>query len=208
MFVRQTTPSRDASATTHTGPHRCRRETSGLLDRLVLVSQERHLVGGHGHQYVWSQPALAVSSSLLTLLGTSAQWSSGRVSFVCILTYRQLYLTRSLACSRQLCRVHIRAAHLGHAARRFVCLDRVRRGLALLFDTMADAICRAVLASFFLNERLGRIGVAGCSLCLVGTVIIILHAPEDKEVNTIDEMLDYALRPGAQSQCLMMCRRC
>ena len=73
---------------------------------------------------------------------------------------------------------------------------------------MADAICRAVLASFFLNERLGRIGVAGCSLCLVGTVIIILHAPEDKEVNTIDEMLDYALRPGAQSQCLMMCRRC
>jgi drug/metabolite transporter (DMT)-like permease len=54
----------------------------------------------------------------------------------------------------------------------------------------------AVLASFFLGEKLGRIGIAGCSLCLVGSVIIILHAPEDKVVETVDEILEYALQPG------------
>ena len=57
----------------------------------------------------------------------------------------------------------------------------------------------AVLASFFLNEQLGRIGRAGCSLCLVGSIIIVLHAPEDKELQTVDEMLQYALQPGQYS---------
>lgn len=55
---------------------------------------------------------------------------------------------------------------------------------------------RAVLASFFLKEQLGRIGIAGCSLCLVGSIIIVLHAPEDKIIATVDEVLDYALQPG------------
>jgi hypothetical protein len=56
---------------------------------------------------------------------------------------------------------------------------------------------RAILASVFLNETLGKIGRAGCSLCLVGSIIIVLHAPEDKEITTVDEMLGYALQPGA-----------
>lgn len=55
----------------------------------------------------------------------------------------------------------------------------------------------AVLAAFFLGERLGRIGVAGCSLCLVGSLIIVLHAPEDKPIDTVDEILGYAMQPGA-----------
>ncbi|KAL8279752.1 hypothetical protein RQP46_007847 [Phenoliferia psychrophenolica] len=62
----------------------------------------------------------------------------------------------------------------------------------------------AVLASFFLNEKLGRLGISGCSLCLVGSVIIILHAPEDREVTTVDEILGYALQPGFMSYCLFV----
>ncbi|KAK4050470.1 hypothetical protein OIV83_003540 [Microbotryomycetes sp. JL201] len=54
----------------------------------------------------------------------------------------------------------------------------------------------AVLASFFLGERLGRIGISGCSLCLVGSLIIVLHSPEDKQIGTVDEVLDYAFQPG------------
>ncbi|SCZ90648.1 BZ3500_MvSof-1268-A1-R1_Chr1-3g02123 [Microbotryum saponariae] len=54
----------------------------------------------------------------------------------------------------------------------------------------------AVLASFFLGEQLGRIGISGCSLCLVGSLIIVLHAPEDKAIETVDEVLAYALQPG------------
>lgn len=48
-----------------------------------------------------------------------------------------------------------------------------------------------------MGERLGPIGISGCSLCLVGSLIIVLHAPEDKEIATVDEILDYALQPGA-----------
>ncbi len=55
----------------------------------------------------------------------------------------------------------------------------------------------AVLASFILKEELGRLGRVGCALCLVGTLIIILNAPEDKEIKTVDEILNYALQPGA-----------
>ncbi|KAI7943199.1 hypothetical protein MJO29_013043 [Puccinia striiformis f. sp. tritici] len=53
----------------------------------------------------------------------------------------------------------------------------------------------AVLASFFLQEKLGRIGKIGCALCLLGSIIIVLHAPEDKEIKTVDEILGYAMHP-------------
>ncbi|KAK4057733.1 hypothetical protein OIO90_001381 [Microbotryomycetes sp. JL221] len=54
----------------------------------------------------------------------------------------------------------------------------------------------AVLASIFLGEKLGRIGISGCSLCLVGSLIIVLHSPEDKQIGTVDEVLEYAFQPG------------
>jgi drug/metabolite transporter (DMT)-like permease len=54
----------------------------------------------------------------------------------------------------------------------------------------------AVLASFLLKEKLGRIGKIGWALCLLGSIIIVLHAPEDKEVKTVDEILGYAMHPG------------
>lgn len=36
----------------------------------------------------------------------------------------------------------------------------------------------------------------GCALCLLGSVVIVLHAPPDKPVETIEEILHYALQPG------------
>lgn len=58
-------------------------------------------------------------------------------------------------------------------------------------------VCRsAVLASVLLDEELGHLGIIGCALCLGGSLIIVLHAPEDKAVTTVDEILHYALRPG------------
>ncbi|EPQ27507.1 uncharacterized protein PFL1_05045 [Pseudozyma flocculosa PF-1] len=62
----------------------------------------------------------------------------------------------------------------------------------------------AVLASFILKEELGRLGRVGCGLCLVGTVIIVVNAPEDKEIQTVDEMLNYALQPGFMFYCLFV----
>ncbi|CAG8544990.1 6976_t:CDS:2 [Rhizophagus irregularis] len=53
----------------------------------------------------------------------------------------------------------------------------------------------AVLASFFLKESLGRIGTVGCGLCLIGSIMIVLHSPEDKEIKTVDQILQFALKP-------------
>ncbi|KIJ22786.1 hypothetical protein M422DRAFT_217752 [Sphaerobolus stellatus SS14] len=62
----------------------------------------------------------------------------------------------------------------------------------------------AILASFLLNEELGHIGRIGCALCLLGSLIIVLHAPEDKEIVTVDEILHYALQPGFLMYCFMV----
>lgn len=59
-----------------------------------------------------------------------------------------------------------------------------------------SVIIGAVLAAIFLKEELGILGKMGCAICLMGLVIIVLHAPPDKEIETVDEILNYATRPG------------
>ena len=54
----------------------------------------------------------------------------------------------------------------------------------------------AVLASFLLHEELGHLGRVGCALCLLGSLIIVLHAPADRPVEAVDEILHFALQPG------------
>lgn len=54
----------------------------------------------------------------------------------------------------------------------------------------------AVLGSYFLKEELGILGRLGCAICLIGAVIIVLHAPPDEDIETIETILAYALRPG------------
>lgn len=67
-----------------------------------------------------------------------------------------------------------------------------------------SVIIGAVLAAVFLKEELGTLGKMGCAICLMGSVIIVLHAPPDKEVQTIDEMLGYATQPGFLFYCTMV----
>ncbi|EPB82297.1 hypothetical protein HMPREF1544_10977 [Mucor circinelloides 1006PhL] len=67
-----------------------------------------------------------------------------------------------------------------------------------------SVILGAIFASIFLKEKLGSIGKIGCLLSVVGALIIVLHAPEDKEVTSIDELLLYALRPGFMSYCAIV----
>ncbi|KAK2465575.1 hypothetical protein APHAL10511_002467 [Amanita phalloides] len=64
-----------------------------------------------------------------------------------------------------------------------------------------SVIIGAVLASFLLHEELGHLGRLGCALCLIGSLIIVLHAPEDKPVETVDEILNYAIQPGFLLYC-------
>ncbi|SCW01711.1 LAFE_0E05578g1_1 [Lachancea fermentati] len=59
-----------------------------------------------------------------------------------------------------------------------------------------SVIIGAILAAIFLKEELGILGKLGCAICLLGSVIIILHAPSDKEIQTVDEILTYAMQPA------------
>ncbi|KAK3987930.1 putative magnesium transporter NIPA3 [Cladorrhinum sp. PSN332] len=63
----------------------------------------------------------------------------------------------------------------------------------------------ALLGSYFLNEELGTLGKLGSALCLIGAVIIVLHAPPDKEIDNIDEILQYAIAPGFLAYSLLVC---
>ena len=54
----------------------------------------------------------------------------------------------------------------------------------------------AVLGSYFLNEELGILGKLGSAICLIGAVIIVLHAPPDEEIKTIAQILQLAIQPG------------
>lgn len=67
-----------------------------------------------------------------------------------------------------------------------------------------SVIIGAVLAAVFLKEELGTLGKMGCAICLMGSVIIVLHAPPDKEIETVDEILGYATKPGFLFYCFMV----
>ncbi|KAK4190454.1 magnesium transporter NIPA-domain-containing protein [Podospora australis] len=63
----------------------------------------------------------------------------------------------------------------------------------------------AVLGSYFLNEELGTLGKLGSALCLIGAVIIVLHASPDEDIQTIDQILNYAIQPGFLFYSIAVC---
>ncbi|KAI9444118.1 DUF803-domain-containing protein [Lactarius indigo] len=64
-----------------------------------------------------------------------------------------------------------------------------------------SVIIGAILASYLLEEQLGHLGRLGCTICLLGSLIIVLHAPADKDIQTVDEVLRYAVQPGFLMYC-------
>ncbi|KAI8907245.1 magnesium transporter [Gorgonomyces haynaldii] len=53
----------------------------------------------------------------------------------------------------------------------------------------------AILSHFFLKERLGRDGIIGCTLCILGSVMVILHSPEEEPIETVDDVFHQFTRP-------------
>jgi drug/metabolite transporter (DMT)-like permease len=56
-------------------------------------------------------------------------------------------------------------------------------------------IISAVLSHYVLNEKLNSFGWLGCALCIVGSANIVLHAPEEKEIESIKEVVSLMLQP-------------
>ncbi|KAH1112391.1 hypothetical protein AAZX31_04G188700 [Glycine max] len=57
-------------------------------------------------------------------------------------------------------------------------------------------IVSAVLAHFMLNEKLQKMGMLGCLLCIVGSTVIVLHAPQEKSLSSVEEIWQLALQPA------------
>lgn len=57
-------------------------------------------------------------------------------------------------------------------------------------------LCSAVLAHFLLKERLQKMGVLGCVTCIVGSVVIVIHAPQEQTLNSVEEIWNLATQPG------------
>lgn len=57
-------------------------------------------------------------------------------------------------------------------------------------------IVSAVLAHFLLDEKLQKMGMLGCLLCIVGSTIIVLHAPGERSLESVDEIWGLAIQPA------------
>nr|CAD1838779.1 unnamed protein product [Ananas comosus var. bracteatus] len=49
-------------------------------------------------------------------------------------------------------------------------------------------IISAALARIILRERLHIFGILGCVLCVVGSTTIVLHAPQEREIESVAEV--------------------
>ncbi|XP_019169065.1 PREDICTED: probable magnesium transporter NIPA6 isoform X1 [Ipomoea nil] len=57
-------------------------------------------------------------------------------------------------------------------------------------------IVSAVLAHFMLKERLQRLGILGCISCIVGSVVIVIHAPQERMPTSVQEIWNLATQPA------------
>ncbi|KAK3119413.1 hypothetical protein QOZ80_9AG0670060 [Eleusine coracana subsp. coracana] len=57
-------------------------------------------------------------------------------------------------------------------------------------------IISAALAHVILQEKLHTFGILGCVLCVVGSITIVLHAPQERAIDSVKEVWDLATEPG------------
>lgn len=57
----------------------------------------------------------------------------------------------------------------------------------------------AVLSSYFLKERLNVHGKVGCLLCILGSTVMVIHAPQEEEVATLSAMAEKLRDPGTNT---------
>uniref|UniRef100_A0A671VY64 NIPA like domain containing 4 n=1 Tax=Sparus aurata TaxID=8175 RepID=A0A671VY64_SPAAU len=75
----------------------------------------------------------------------------------------------------------------------FVCLW----GLADKVIARCVCVCfSAVLSSHLLGEVLNVVGKLGCFLCVLGSILLVIHAPQEQEVTSLRDMTNKLLEPG------------
>ncbi|KAJ9156389.1 DUF803-domain-containing protein [Pleurostoma richardsiae] len=59
-----------------------------------------------------------------------------------------------------------------------------------------SVVITTVFSAIFLKERLSMVGKVACFLCIVGSVVIVMNAPQESSVATIQEMQHFVIAPG------------
>ncbi|XP_058506426.1 magnesium transporter NIPA2 [Solea solea] len=59
-----------------------------------------------------------------------------------------------------------------------------------------SVLVSAVLSTYFLNERLNVHGKVGCLLCVLGSTVMVIHAPQEEEVDSLTSMAEKLKDPG------------
>lgn len=65
-----------------------------------------------------------------------------------------------------------------------------------IFIYLSVYLCSAALAHMILGEKLHIFGMVGCVLCIVGSTTICLHAPQERQIESVKELWDLATEPG------------
>lgn len=71
-----------------------------------------------------------------------------------------------------------------------------------------SVLISAVLSSQLLGEVLNVVGKLGCFLCVLGSILLVIHAPQEQEVTSLQEMTEKLLGPGFlvyMSMVLVLC---
>ncbi|XP_046899152.1 magnesium transporter NIPA4 [Hypomesus transpacificus] len=59
-----------------------------------------------------------------------------------------------------------------------------------------SVLISAVLSCYLLGETLNLLGKLGCVLSLLGSTLMVIHAPEEEEISTLEQMTHKLLDPG------------
>lgn len=60
---------------------------------------------------------------------------------------------------------------------------------------LSVVVC-TILSAIFLKERLSFVGKVGCFNCIIGSVVIVINAPEQSAVSDIQDMKHLVISPG------------
>ncbi|KAE8625655.1 hypothetical protein XENTR_v10006353 [Xenopus tropicalis] len=59
-----------------------------------------------------------------------------------------------------------------------------------------SVLVSAILSSYFLNEKLNLHGKIGCLLSILGSTVMVIHAPQEEEIGSLNEMSIKLADPG------------
>lgn len=52
-----------------------------------------------------------------------------------------------------------------------------------------SVLISAVMSAYFLNEKLNLVGKIGCILTAIGSTVMVIHAPKEGEIKTVQELI-------------------